>query len=112
MPCVGHLTLHPFSFCCVLRIITSDSNAGEDHIHACSRTNIIMDALFGNCTLQMSVDTVEVILCKYSRQYMAPAESEITFISSYVLTHVNHNAFVNNGYFACVIYRCWQQLAS
>ena len=88
MPCVGHLTLHPFSFCCVLRIITSDSNAGEDHIHACSRTNIIMDALFGNCTLQMSVDTVEVILCKYSRQTMPPAESEVPFISSLVITQV------------------------
>ena len=88
MPCVGHLTLHPFSFCCVLRIITSDSNAGEDHIHACSRTNIIMDALFGNCTLQMSVDTVEVILCKYSRQYVVPPESELLFISNYAITHV------------------------
>ena len=85
---VGQLTLHPFSFCCMLRIITSDSNAGEDHIHACSRTNIIMDALFGNCTLQMSVDTVEVILCKYSRQYVVPPESEVLFISNYAITHV------------------------
>ena len=72
---VGQLTLHPFSFCCMLRIITSDSNAGDDHIHACSRTNIIMDSLFGNCTLQMSVDTVEVILCKYSRHLVLSAES-------------------------------------
>ena len=75
MPGVGQLSLHPFSFCCMLRIITSDSNAGDDHIHACSRTNIIMDALFGNCTLQMSVDTVEVILCKYSRHLVLSAES-------------------------------------
>ena len=73
---VGQLTLHPFSFCCMLRIITSDPNAGDDHIHACSRTNIIMDSLFGNCTLQMSVDTVEVILCKYSRHFMSSAESD------------------------------------
>ena len=77
MLCVGQLNLHPFSFCCMLRFITSDPNDGEDHIHACSRTNIIMDALFGNCTLQMSVDTVEVILCKYSRQSMTSAKSKI-----------------------------------
>ena len=78
MLCVGQLRLqhHPFSFCCVLRIITSDSIAGEDHIHACNRTNILMDSLFGNCTLQMSVDTVEVILCKYSRHLMMSAKSE------------------------------------
>ena len=78
MLCVGQLTLqhHPFSFCCVLRIIASDSNAGEYHIHACSRTNILMDSLFGHCALQMSVDTVEVILCKYSRHTMASAKSE------------------------------------
>ena len=76
---VGQLTLHPFSFCCMLRIITSDSNAGDDHIHACSRTNIIMDALFGNCTLQMSVDTVEVILCKYSRQSITSAKSDTKY---------------------------------
>ena len=75
MLCVGQLNLHPFSYCCMLRFITSDPNAGEDHIHACSRTNIIMDALFGNCTLQMSVDTVEVILCKYSRHLVLSAES-------------------------------------
>ena len=48
--------------------ITSDSSAGEYHIHACNRANILMDDLFGNCTLQVLVDTVEVILCKYSRQ--------------------------------------------
>ena len=60
----------------MLRFITSDPNDGEDHIHACSRTNIIMDALFGNCTLQMSVDTVEVILCKYSRHFVASAKSD------------------------------------
>ena len=59
---------HPFSFCRMVRIITSDSSAGEDHIHACNRANILMDDLFGNCTLQVLVDTVEVILCKYSRQ--------------------------------------------
>ena len=54
----------------MVRIITSDSNAGEDHIHACNRANILMDDLFGNCTLQVLVDTVEVILCKYSRQLL------------------------------------------
>ena len=48
--------------------ITSDSSAGEDHIHACNRANILMDDLFGNCTLQVLVDTVEVILCNYSRR--------------------------------------------
>ena len=86
---VGQLTLHPFSFCCMLRIITSDSNAGDDHIHACSRTNIIMDSLFGNCTLQMSVDTVEVILCKYSRHLVLSAESNDLALKKCMNTCVN-----------------------
>ena len=94
MPCVGQLNLHPFSFCCMLRIITSDSNAGDDHIHACSRTNIIMDSLFGNCTLQMSVDTVEVILCKYSRQSVTSAKSDDVHKKHYVVLRVTHNAFM------------------
>ena len=89
MLCVGQLTLHPFSFCCMLRIITSDSNAGDDHIHACSRTNIIMDSLFGNCTLQMSVDTVEVILCKYSRHLVLSAESNDLALEKSMNTCVN-----------------------
>ena len=96
---VGQLTLHPFSFCCMLRIITSDSNAGDDHIHACSRTNIIMDSLFGNCTLQMSVDTVEVILCKYSRQSITSAKSNDVYRKHYVLAPVTHNAFMIYGHF-------------
>ena len=91
MLCVGQLRLqhHPFSFCGLLKIITSDSNAGEDHIHACSRTNIIMDALFGNCTLQMSVDTVEVILCKYSRHLVLSAESNDLALKKCMNTCVN-----------------------
>ena len=50
------------------KIITSDSYAGEDHIHACNRANTSMDALIGSCTLLVSGDIVEVILCRISRQ--------------------------------------------
>ena len=58
----------PFSFCSAVTIITADSNSGEDHIHACNRANTSMDALIGSCTLLVSGDIVEVVMCKISRQ--------------------------------------------
>ena len=64
---------HPFSFCCMSRFITSDSNNGEDHIQVCSRANILMNVARGMCTLQMDrehcrSDPVQVRSTLWSKQ--------------------------------------------
>ena len=48
-----HVPRHTFSVCCKIRLITSDSGKGEDHIHVCSRANILMYVVYGKCTLLM-----------------------------------------------------------